>query len=95
MQLLHRSGEVCFGSAASSSQHCFFQLLHQGRVVPADFIGFMENQTPVDLPGEAVSNHDELMSSFFAQPDALAYGKTLVDLIQEGAPEPLRMLNYF
>jgi glucose-6-phosphate isomerase len=50
----------------------------------------MESQCPVDLPGEAVSNHDELMSNFFAQPDALAYGKTLVDLVQEGAPEPLR-----
>jgi hypothetical protein len=25
--------------------------------------------------GEVVSNHDELMSNFFAQPDALAYGK--------------------
>lgn len=50
----------------------------------------MESQQPIDLPREAVSNHDELMSSFFAQPDALAYGKTLVDLIQEGAPEPLR-----
>jgi hypothetical protein len=25
--------------------------------------------------GEVVNNHDELMSNFFAQPDALAYGK--------------------
>lgn len=25
--------------------------------------------------GEIVNNHDELMSNFFAQPDALAYGK--------------------
>lgn len=24
-----------------------------------------------------VSNHDELMSNFFAQPDALAYGKVV------------------
>ena len=31
-----------------------------------------------------VSGHDELMSNFFAQPDALAYGKSLNDLIQEG-----------
>lgn len=88
--LLHRSGEVTFGGCAASVQHSFFQLMHQGRVVPADFIGFMESQQPIDLPGEAVSNHDELMCSFFAQPDALAYGKTLVDLIQEGIPEPLR-----
>lgn len=28
-------------------------------------------------PGEVVSNHDELMSNFFAQPDALAYGKVI------------------
>lgn len=88
--LLHRSGEVSFGGCAATVQHSFFQLLHQGRVVPADFIGLMESQQPVEIPGEAVSNHDELMSHFFAQPDALAYGKTLMDLIQEGAPEPLR-----
>jgi glucose-6-phosphate isomerase len=88
--LLHRSGEVNFGACGATAQHAFFQLLHQGRVVPADFLGFMESQRPINLPGEVVSNHDELMSHFFAQPDALAYGKTLMDLIQEGAPEPLR-----
>jgi Phosphoglucose isomerase len=89
-QLLHRSGEVTFGGAASTCQYTFFQSLHQGRVVPADFIGFMESPKEIELPTEAVSNHDELMSNFFAQPDGLAYGKTLVDLIQEGTPEPLR-----
>lgn len=88
--LLHRSAEINFGQAGSDCQSSFFQLLHQGRPVPVDFIGFMESQSDLDLPGEAVSNHDELMSNFFAQPDALAYGKTLVDLSQEGAPEPLR-----
>ena len=84
--LLHRSGEINFGDP----HHALFQLLHQGRVVPIDFIGFMENPLPTEIPGEAVSNHDELMSHFFAQPDALAHGKTLVDLGQEGTPEPLR-----
>ena len=88
--LLHESGEIMFGEPGTTGQHSFYQLLHQGRVVPADFIGFIESQQPVDFPDEAVSNHDELMSNFFAQPDALAYGKTLVDLIQEGVPEPLR-----
>ena len=88
--LLHRSGEINFGAPATDCQHVFFQLLHQGRVLPVDFIGFMESQHPVCLDGEAVANHDELMSHFFAQPDALAYGKTLVDLVQEGTPEPLR-----
>ena len=41
-----------------------------------EFIGFALSQSPTHLAGEPVSNHDELMSNFFAQPDALAYGKT-------------------
>jgi glucose-6-phosphate isomerase len=88
--LLHESGEITFGEAGTNGQNSFFQLLHQGRVVPADFIGFMEPQFEVDLASEAVSNHDELMSNFFAQPDALAYGKTLTDLIQEGVSDGVR-----
>jgi glucose-6-phosphate isomerase len=90
VELLHPSGEIDFGEVAGNSHHPFYQLMHQGRVVPADFIGFMESPRPVDLPGEAVSSHDEFMSNFFAQPDALAYGKSLVDLIQEGVPDGLR-----
>lgn len=41
------------------------------------------------LPGEPVSNHEELMSNFFAQPDALALGKTYEQLKSEGVPETL------
>ncbi|KAL9274111.1 Glucose-6-phosphate isomerase, cytosolic 1-like protein [Drosera capensis] len=37
--------------------------------------------------GEVVANHDELMSNFFAQPDALAYGKTPEELKKENVPE--------
>ncbi|CAJ1892324.1 unnamed protein product [Cylindrotheca closterium] len=90
VELHHSSGEVNFGAPGTNSHHPFFQLMHQGRVVPADFIGFMESQRPLDLPGENVPSHDELMSNFFAQPDALAYGKTFVDLMQEGVEEGLR-----
>jgi len=89
------AGEVNFGEPGTNGQHSFYQLLHQGRVVPADFIAFCESQTPVELSGEVVSNHDELMSNFFAQPDALAYGKTLNDLLQEGVPEELRQHKVF
>lgn len=42
------------------------------------------------LEKEPVANHDELMSNFFAQPDALAYGKTAEELEAEGVPEWLR-----
>lgn len=90
VELLHPAGEIIFGAPGGNSHHPFFQSMHQGRVVPADFIGFMESPRPLQLPGESVSSHDEFMSNFFAQPDALAYGKSLVDLIQEGVPDGLR-----
>lgn len=84
------AGEVNFGEPGTNGQHSFYQLLHQGRTVPADFIGFAAAQTPRAVPGEAVSNHDELMSNFFAQPDALACGKSDAELAAEGVPEALR-----
>ena len=90
-----QSGEINFGEPGTNGQHSFYQLMHQGRVVPADFIGFCESQAPVDMDGEPVSNHDELMSNFFAQPDALAYGKTLQDLVAEGVDEALRPHKIF
>ena len=83
------AGEINFGEPGTNGQHSFYQLVHQGRVVPADFIGFLRSQQPIGLPGEPVSNHDELMSNFFAQPDALAYGKTAAELRAEGVPEAL------
>jgi glucose-6-phosphate isomerase len=52
-------------------------------VIPADFIGFRRSQQPQHLRDESVSNHDELMSNFFAQPDALACGKTLDEALAE------------
>lgn len=107
--LLHRSGEINISTAPYIHQQALLQLLHQGRVVPADFIGFMQSSstaTSTDFGNGnndfesfsssqpdaeyAHNTHDEFMSRFFAEPDALAYGKTLVDLIQEGTPEPLR-----
>jgi glucose-6-phosphate isomerase len=88
-----QAGEINFGEPGTNGQHSFYQLMHQGRVVPADFIGFMESQAPVSLDGEPVSNHDELMSNFFAQPDALAYGKTLNELVD--VPENLRQHKVF
>jgi glucose-6-phosphate isomerase len=83
------AGEVDFGEPGTNGQHSFYQLVHQGRVVPCDFIGFRESQRPVKLAKEPVSNHDELMANFFAQPDALAFGKTAEECLAEGVPEAL------
>ncbi|KAK9129903.1 hypothetical protein Sjap_010390 [Stephania japonica] len=83
------TGEIDFGEPGTNGQHSFYQLIHQGRVIPCDFIGVVKTQQPVYLKGELVSNHDELMSNFFAQPDALAYGKTPEELRSENVAEHL------
>jgi len=85
--LLHECAQVGIGQAGPTAQHSWFQLLHQGREIPVEFIAFMESPAKAEATEEG---HDELMAHFFAQPDALAYGKTMVDLIQEEAPETLR-----
>lgn len=87
--LPYQTGEVIFGEPGTNGQHSFYQLIHQGRVIPAEFIGYCKSPNPVSLQGETVSNHDELMSNFFAQPDALAYGKTVAELVAEGVPDYL------
>jgi len=86
-ELDFEAGEIEFGEPGTDGQHSFYQLIHQGRVVPCDFIGFVKSPYPIDIDGEPVNNHDELMSNFFAQPDALAFGKTPSELRAEGTPE--------
>lgn len=80
------AGPINFGEPGTNGQHSFYQLLHQGRVVPCDFVGVIKSQTPLKVPGEKVSNHDELMCNFFAQPDALAIGKSAAE-VREAEPE--------
>jgi glucose-6-phosphate isomerase len=71
------TGEVVFGEPGTNGQHSFYQLLHQGtQLIPADFIGFVRPQYPLgQATAEEVTHHEELMTNFFAQPDALAFGK--------------------
>ncbi|MEW5803381.1 MAG: glucose-6-phosphate isomerase [bacterium] len=86
------TGPVIFGEPGTNGQHSFYQLLHQGQVVPCDFIGFIRSQyhgQEGERSGTSVDSHQELMANFFAQPDALAFGKTEEELRQEGVPEPL------
>lgn len=88
-QLDIEAGPINFGEPGTNGQHSFYQLLHQGRVVPCDFVGVIKSQTPIQVPGMEVSNHEELMCNFFAQPDALAYGKTAEQCREEGIEEEL------
>ena len=113
-RLNFEAGEVVFGEPGTNGQHSFYQLIHQGRIVPCEFVGAAVGQQAVYLDGEAVSNHDgaslaylscsascflarvshtlcraELMANFFAQADALAYGRSAEELRAEGCPESL------
>lgn len=89
------AGPIIFGEPGTNGQHSFYQLMHQGRTIPAEFIGYTKSQTPVTLEGEPVSNHEELMSNFFAQPDALAMGKDIETLKAQGIPENLLEHKFF
>jgi glucose-6-phosphate isomerase len=70
------TGEVVFGEPGTNGQHSFYQLLHQGsQIIPSDFIGFIKPQYPLgEASATSVTHHEELMTNFFAQPDALAFG---------------------
>jgi glucose-6-phosphate isomerase len=82
------TGPIDFGEPGTNGQHSFYQLLHQGKtIVPADFIGYIHSHH--DISTDETSAHDELMCNFFAQPDALAYGKSEEQCRKEGIPEHL------
>ncbi|MFJ8172891.1 glucose-6-phosphate isomerase [Streptomyces sp. NPDC094473] len=82
------TGPVVWGTPGTNGQHAYYQLIHQGtKIIPADFIGFA---APVHdlLPG-LIAQHDLLMANFFAQTQALAFGKTPEEVRAEGVPEEL------
>lgn len=83
------AGEIDFGEPGTNGQHSFYQLIHQGRTIPADFIGFIRSQQARRVPNQPLPNHDVLMANFFAQPDALALGKTAAEVAAEGVPAEL------
>jgi glucose-6-phosphate isomerase len=78
------TGAIFWGEPGTNGQHSFYQLIHQGtRLIPCDFIGFMRSLNPLG------DHHDFLMSNVFAQPEALAFGKTPEQVREEGTPEPI------
>ncbi|MFG3548767.1 glucose-6-phosphate isomerase [Streptomyces sp. NPDC047725] len=83
-----QTGPVVWGTPGTNGQHAYYQLIHQGtKLIPADFIGFAR---PVaELSDELKAQHDLLMANFFAQTQALAFGKTPDEVRSEGVPEEL------
>ena len=75
------TGPIIWGEPGTNGQHAFFQLLHQGtRLVPIDFIGFAQPNHPYG------DQHDLLMANMLAQSEALAFGRTLAEVIADGVP---------
>ncbi|MFE6411342.1 glucose-6-phosphate isomerase [Streptomyces sp. NPDC057837] len=83
-----QTGPVVWGTPGTNGQHAYYQLIHQGtKLIPADFIGFAR---PVaELSDRLKAQHDLLMANFFAQTQALAFGKTPEEVRGEGVPEEL------
>jgi glucose-6-phosphate isomerase len=74
-----QTGEIVWGQPGTNGQHAFYQLIHQGtKLIPCDFIAFAR-------PRHDVGEHQNIfMANFFAQPEALAFGKTTEDVAAEG-----------
>ncbi|MGH8109234.1 MAG: glucose-6-phosphate isomerase [Arenimonas sp.] len=68
-QAMQATVPVLWGGTGSSSQHSFFQAIHQGSdVVPMDFIGVIK---PAHV---YLESHQNLLANLFAQAEALANG---------------------
>ncbi|SFS14779.1 glucose-6-phosphate isomerase [Microbacterium sp. cf046] len=82
------TGEVFWGEPGTNGQHAFYQLIHQGtRLIPADFIGFVNPVYPLKDDGRDV--HGLFLANFLAQTKALAFGKTAEEVEAEGTTGPL------
>ena len=80
----YNTGPVIWGQPGTNGQHAYYQLIHQGtRLIPCDFIGFCQSLNPLG------SHHDQLMANFFAQTEALAFGKTAQEVEAEGVKPAL------
>jgi glucose-6-phosphate isomerase len=78
----YQTGPIVWGQPGTNGQHAYYQLIHQGtKLIPCDFIGFAEANNPLG------SHQSLLMSNFFAQPEALAFGKTSEEVREEGIPD--------
>ncbi|WP_429872266.1 glucose-6-phosphate isomerase [Escherichia coli] len=74
----YQTGPIIWGEPGTNGQHAFYQLIHQGtKMVPCDFIAPAITHNPLS------DHHQKLLSNFFAQTEALAFGKSREVLEQE------------
>lgn len=76
----YETGPIIWGEPGTNGQHAFYQLIHQGtELIPADFIAYTKS------PNKVSDHQDKLLANFFAQTEALAFGK-----LEEEVEEELR-----
>ncbi|HHW7449511.1 glucose-6-phosphate isomerase [Pasteurella multocida subsp. multocida] len=67
----YQTGPIIWGEPGTNGQHAFYQLIHQGTtLIPCDFIAPAQTHNPL------ADHHEKLLSNFFAQTEALTFGKT-------------------
>ncbi|WP_291068797.1 MULTISPECIES: glucose-6-phosphate isomerase [unclassified Empedobacter] len=74
----YETGPIIWGEPGTNGQHAFYQLIHQGtKLIPADFIA---GANSLNVLGD---HHAKLLSNFFAQTEALAFGKDEETVVAE------------
>ncbi|MBQ4245973.1 MAG: glucose-6-phosphate isomerase, partial [Succinivibrio sp.] len=74
----YETGPIIWGEPGTNGQHAFYQLIHQGtKIIPCDFIAPARSHNPIG------DHHVKLLSNFFAQTEALAFGKTEEQVVAE------------
>ncbi|MBX4180694.1 glucose-6-phosphate isomerase [Sodalis sp. CWE] len=74
----YQTGPIIWGEPGTNGQHAFYQLFHQGtKIVPCDFIAPAISHNPI------ADHHTKLLSNFFAQTKALAFGKSRKEVEEE------------
>lgn len=91
----YETGPIIWGEPGTNGQHAFYQLIHQGtELIPADFIAYAKS------PNDVGEHQDILLANYFAQTEALAFGKTedevFAELKSSGKTEEEieKLLNY-
>lgn len=74
----YQTGPIIWGEPGTNGQHAFYQLIHQGtKLIPCDFLAPAMTHNPLG------DHHPKLLANFFAQTEALAFGKTKEQVEQE------------
>ena len=77
-KVTYLTGPIIWGEPGTNGQHAFYQLIHQGtKIIPCDFIA------PAISHNKIGDHHQKLLSNFFAQTEALAFGKSKETVIAE------------